>query len=352
MDYPAARFVTQRAIALRSQGMQLGWSRLFKGTTIRGRLTGALAVLLLLWCAASAAMLFEVARIHQRAERIGLEHLPRLMRANALIDQANLTARLMGEMQLVDGPVRARQRIDRIMVIRRQVEDEMRWFEAHSGRDEVQRLLAGIATQRLHYWAGQDRLFALVQQDPLAARAYYLADVLGMQQGYVQMLGQLIDLENAHADATAARTRVEYERTLYLLMGVSGMVLLLVGVVGIAVLRSITEPLEEAAVWARVVAQGNLDAEPAVRGRDGGRTARRRAAADGQVAAPGPGAPPGHRAGAAGKPGPAAPVGHACRIPAGTRTADAGAGTARRAGPVDHRAADGTGIDADAVWRS
>lgn len=268
MDYPAARFVTQRAGALRSQGMQLGWSRLFKGTTIRGRLTGALAVLLLLWCAASAAMLFEVARIHQRAERIGREHLPRLMRANALIDQANLTARLMGEMQLVDDPVRARQRIDRIMVIRRQVADEMRWFEAHSGRDEVQRLLAGIATQRLHYWAGQDRLFALVQQDPLAARAYYLADVLGLQQGYVQMLGQLIDLENAHADATAARTRVEYERTLYLLMGVSGMMLLLAGVVGIAVLRSITEPLEDAAVWARVVAQGNLDAEPAVGGRD------------------------------------------------------------------------------------
>lgn len=243
----------------------MGCSRLFRHTTIRGRLTGALAVLLLLWCAASAAMLCELARIHERAERVSLEHLPRLVRANALIDQANLTARLMGEMQLVDDP---RDRIERIAVIRQQVAAEMRWFEAHSSRDEVRQLLVGIATQRLRYWGAQDRLFALVRQDPQAARAYYLADVLGMQQGYVRLLSQLIDLENAHAGATAARTRIEYERALYLLMVVSGAVLLLASVFGIAVLRSITVPLEDAAVWARVVAQGNLDVEPAVRGRD------------------------------------------------------------------------------------
>ncbi len=246
----------------------MGCSRLFKDTTIRGRLTGALAVLLLLWCAASAAMLSEVARIHQRAEQIGLEHLPRLMYANALIDRANQTARLMGEMQLVDDSGRVRERIGRIRAIRQQVAADVRWFEARAAREEVRKLLGGIATQRLRYWAGQDRLFALVQQDPQAARAYYLADVLGMQQDYVRLLGQLVDLENAHAGAAAARTRVEYERTLYLLMGVSAMVLLLAWLVGIAVLRSITVPLEDAAVWARVVAQGNLDAEPAVRGRD------------------------------------------------------------------------------------
>lgn len=243
----------------------MGCSRLFKDTTIRGRLTGALAVLLLLWCAASTAMLCELARIHERAERVGLEHLPRLVRANALIDQANLTARLMGEMQLVDDP---RDRIERIVVIRQQVAAEMRWFEAHSSRDEVRQLLVGIATQRLRYWLAQDRLFALIRQDPQAARAYYLADVLGMQQGYVRLLSQLIDLENAHAGATAARTRIEYERALYLLMAVSGAVLLLASVFGIAVLRSITVPLEDAANWARVVAQGNLDVDPTVRGRD------------------------------------------------------------------------------------
>lgn len=248
--------------------MQLGWSGLFKGTSIRGRLTGALAMVLLLWCAATAAMLSEVSRIHQRADRIGLEHLPRLMRANEMIDQANLTARLMGEMQLVDDPGFLRARIDQVMAIRQHVAAEMRTFEAQSDRDEVRRLLAGIATQRLRYWAGQDRMFALVQQDRLAARAYYLADVLGMQQGYVQMLGQLIDLENAHADATAARTRIEYERTLHLLMGVSGTALLLAGIVCIVVLRSITVPLEDAANWARVVAQGNLDVEPSAYGRD------------------------------------------------------------------------------------
>lgn len=248
--------------------MQLGWSGLFKGTSIRGRLTGALAMVLLLWCAATAAMLSEVSRIHQRADRIGFEHLPRLMRANEMIDQANLTARLMGEMQLVDDPGFLRARIDQVMAIRQHVATEMRTFEAQSDRDEVRRLLAGIATQRLRYWAGQDRLFALVQQDQLAARAYYLADVLGMQQGYVQMLGQLIDLENANADATAARTRIEYERTFYLLMGVSGTALLLAGIVCIVVLRSITVPLEDAANWARVVAQGNLDVEPSVHGRD------------------------------------------------------------------------------------
>lgn len=246
----------------------MGCSRLFRHTTIRGRLTGALAVLLLLWCAASAAMLCELARIHERAERVGLEHLPRLVRANALIDQANLTARLMGEMQLVDDPVQARDRIERIAAIRQQVAAEMRWFEAHSSRDEVRQLLVGIATQRLHYWAAQDRLFALARRDPQAARAYYLADVLGMQQGYVRLLSQLIDLENAHAGATATRARIEYERALYLLMAVSGAVLLLASVVGIAVLRSITVPLEDAANWARVVAQGNLDVEPAARGRD------------------------------------------------------------------------------------
>lgn len=246
--------------------MGCGW--LFRGTTIRGRLTWALAALLLLWCTASVAMLCELARIHERAERIALEHLPRLARANDLVDLANQTARLMGEMQLVDDPGQARDRIERIAVIRRQVAAEMRWFEAHSDWDEARQLLTGITMQRLHYWAAQDRLFALVRQDPQAARAYYLADVLGMQRRYVRMLGQLIDLENAHVGATAARTRIEYERALYVLILFSGAVLLLAGVVGIAVLRSITVPLEEAATWARVVAQGNLDVDPKARGGD------------------------------------------------------------------------------------
>lgn len=246
----------------------MGSGSVFKGTTIRGRLTWALAVLLLLWCAASVAMLCELARIHERAERIVLEHLPRLKHANDLVDLANQTARLMGEMQLASDSMHAHARVERVLAIRRQVAAEMGWFDAHSDRSEARQLLAGIATQRLHYWAAQDRLFALARQDPQAARAYYLADVLGMQQRYVRLLGQLIDLENAHAGATAARTRIEYERALYVLIVFSGAVLLLAGAVGIAVLRSITVPLEAAATWARVVAQGNLDIDPAARGGD------------------------------------------------------------------------------------
>lgn len=246
----------------------MGRGSVFQGTTIRTRLAMALAVLLLLWGAASVAMLCELARIHERAERIVLEHLPRLKRANVLVDLANETARLMGEMQLADDRVDARERVGRILAIRDRVADEARWFDRQSRPDDVGRLLAGMNLLRQRYWAAQDRLFALAEQDPAAARAYYLDDVLGMQRRYVQAIDALIRLEDARASSTAARTREDYERTLYFLLAVSGVALLLAVGVGVAVLRSITVPLESAAELARSVAQGNLDVELAERGRD------------------------------------------------------------------------------------
>lgn len=246
----------------------MGFGSVFHGTTIRGRLTWALVVLLLLWGMAAVAMLFELARIHARAERVAVEHLPRLKRANELVDLANLTARLMGEMQLVTDREQARSRVGRILGVRTQVLAEMRWFDASARDSDSIRLLSAIASLRLHYWAAQDRLFVLVEQDPQAARAYYLADVLGLQRHYVRMLGQLIHLEEVRASTTVVRTRVEYERALYSLLVFSGAALLLLAALGIAVLRSITVPLEAATTWARVVAQGNLDADLAARGRD------------------------------------------------------------------------------------
>lgn len=248
--------------------MHLGWKSVIEGTTIRTRLTVVLVVLLLLWGAVSAVMLFELTHIHARAERVVVEHLPRLKRANDLEDLANHTARLMGEMQLVSDRAHARARVERILGIRARAREEMRWFEANTRPDDGGPLLTKIALLRQHYWAAQDRLFVLVEQDPQAARSYYLADVLGLQRSYVRALNQLIRVEEACASTTAARTRVEYERALYFLLAFSGVALLLAAAVGIAVLRSITVPLEDAAIWARVVAQGNLDAEPAACGRD------------------------------------------------------------------------------------
>lgn len=241
---------------------------MFEGTTIRARLTMALVVLLLLWGAASVAMLCELSRIHERAERIVLEHLPRLKRANALVDRANETARLMGEMQLATGRGPVRARIDSVLAIRAQAAEEMGRLDADSRHDGTGPLLVGIVELRHRYWAAQDRLFALLEQDPAAARAYYLGDVIGMQRQYVQAIAALIRLEDERASVAAARTRVEYERALYFLLAVSGLALLLAGSVGFLVLRSITVPLEAAAMVARNVAQGNLDVDLVERRRD------------------------------------------------------------------------------------
>lgn len=246
----------------------MGRRSVFEGTTIRTRLIAALVALLLLWGAASAAMLRELARIHERSEQIALEHLPRLKRANELVDLANETARLMGEMQLTADDARARDRVGKILGIREKVAAHARWFDAHTRHADARALLARIAALRLRYWAAQDRLFALTGRDPGVARAYYLKDVIGLQRRYVGAIDRLIRMEDARTAATAAHTRAEYERALYVLLGFSGLALVLAGGVGVAVVRSIMLPLEQAAALAREVAQGNLDIEPAAAGGD------------------------------------------------------------------------------------
>lgn len=114
--------------------MHLGWKSVIEGTTIRTRLTVVLVVLLLLWGAVSAVMLFELTHIHARAERVVVEHLPRLKRANDLEDLANHTARLMGEMQLVSDRAHARARVERILGIRARARGDALVRSEHAAR--------------------------------------------------------------------------------------------------------------------------------------------------------------------------------------------------------------------------
>lgn len=246
----------------------MNWGAAVATTTTRARLTRALVVLLLIWCAAAAAMLAELSRIHARAERVAVEHLPRLERANALIDLANETARTLGEMLLARQANELRAGRQRILTVRAQATGNMRWFHAQPAPGDVHAMLAAMDTLRTRYWAAQDVLFRMIDATPAAARAYYLDEVLAMQRAYVHATGRLIQRENAMAAASVRQTRDDYERALYLLLACSCIALLLAGTLGMQVLRSVTAPLEAAAALARSVAQGNLDVDLASRRHD------------------------------------------------------------------------------------
>lgn len=225
--------------------------------TLRGRLAAALTLLLLIWGGFAVVTLLQFRQLHAQTERIPQENLPRLKRANILIDLANDTARTMGEVLLL--PEHTGKAVAHIQQVRSQAADEAAWFHANAESPAEHRSLEALDTLRLRYWHSQDRLFVLLPQDQVTARHYYLNTVLPLQRDYVRTIGAHLDLEEIRTSASVRASRDAYERAMFWLLLVSGGTLVLTGALSLIAWRRLTTPLNAAVVVANNIRDGDLD---------------------------------------------------------------------------------------------
>lgn len=216
-----------------------------------------LYALLAFWGVVVVVMLVQLRHLHIQVEQVTQESLPRLKRANLLVDAANQTARLMGEMLLQPGRIPAGLR--EVRVVRIEVTDNLAWFQLRRASQESTAALDRMDTLRGNYWAEQDALFNLLQEQPTAARAHYLNVVIPLQRRYVSAIGDFLQREEAATNARVKAIRSEYEHALYSVLALSAVAMLMGWLYGALTLRRVMAPMEKAVALAGDVAQGNLN---------------------------------------------------------------------------------------------
>lgn len=225
---------------------------------IRTRLMRVLYALLAFWGVVVVVMLVQFQHLHTQVEQVTQQNLPRLKRANLLVDAANQTARLMGFMLLQ--PERVQPNLRQIYAVRAEVNEHLAWFHRHAATNTNDVALAQMEALRASYWRTQDTLFTLLQEQPNAALAYYLNVAIPLQRRYVSAIGHFLQLEDAATNASVTAIRSAYEQTLYGLLLLSAAAMLLAWGYGAWILRGVMAPMEQAVALAGDVAQGNLNA--------------------------------------------------------------------------------------------
>lgn len=233
---------------------------MLRSQTLVTRLCLGLCLLLLSWAAVVSVAIHGLTAAQDRFHDLATARFPKMVHANLLIDRANEIARAMGEGLLAtDADALGRTRA-LAGAAREGALENLHWLRQHQSAPAEVELLDGAERARSAYVTAQDHFFRVTIDGGFEpARAYYIGEVLALQDAYVREVERLTlyhaDMATSENGEIASHTR----GALWRLSVISMLAAVLALVFAIRLGRSITGPLTLAVQIANRVATGRLD---------------------------------------------------------------------------------------------
>jgi methyl-accepting chemotaxis protein len=217
---------------------------------------GLVCALLVVIVITSTTML---GRINQSSTVIAEDHLPKIEKANRLLDNVNDVALALRNMMLNADPIDRQKQVEIIMSSRKQAQQVLSELDAvllvPKARDLLQKTL--VANDK--YIAGQDVLLKLIDTGAeVEAREYLrlqmrplLVELKQTVQDQIELQTELSKLASKEGDQTYADTRA-------LLFALGAAALAMAALVAWRITASITRPVSRALEVANTVAAGDL----------------------------------------------------------------------------------------------
>ncbi len=233
------------------------------------RLALGFGLMLLLLASISFLALSRMSNLNDGVDKLVNDRYPKTEVANDIIDNINVIARAMRNTLLMDDAMAVKQEMVRIEASRNEIKDGIAELEKTITSEEGKAMLAAVSQARVKYVALQDTLLRMVNEGRKEeARAYLITSVRGPQRDYLDATAALIQFQSKlmrEAGKEAAETYSEARSVILLL---ASLALALAALIGFAVTRSITRPIEQAVGVANAMAAGDLTLRIDVAGKD------------------------------------------------------------------------------------
>jgi methyl-accepting chemotaxis protein len=225
---------------------------------------GAMCAMLIL---VGGVGLFNVASIDREFDLVMKDRYPKIVQLDTVRSKVDENARAMRNLFIMTAPADLKAQYDEIATCDQAISDTLTALERIITSEKGKEKLARVAEVRAGYRVPRDRMFEQLRAGKLEeAKSTLLNETRPAQLAYMDRLDdlvkyqeQLMDDSGAAVESTVAVTRLV----------VGAMVLgalVLGGFIAFWIVRSTTQPLNEAVKVARAVAQGDLSMEIAADG--------------------------------------------------------------------------------------
>ncbi len=243
---------------------------MFKNMTVAARLASLFGTLCLGLVAVSAISLYQLSGLKQDMDLLAHDRVPKILLVKTATDNANVIARAIRNMLILENPATHAKETERIADTRKAVGESLEKLEGLITTDEGRELMAAVKEKRAANNAAIDQALSEIQAGRrLEAAAMLETTIRPAQQAYFAALNNLGDYQVQLIDAAAAEADANYETTFWELVILSAALIAAAGALAFLTIRSLTRQLGgepgHAAEVARRIAAGDLTAAVATR---------------------------------------------------------------------------------------
>lgn len=242
---------------------------MLKNLRIGVRLGMGFGVIALLLVAIAAIGITRLDMLNARLDETVNVLYPKTVLANEMIDSANVAARAIRNIILMDDYELIKNELDRITGSRQIVGKNIDALRALIHHEEGIARLNTVIEARAAYIKDLDRTLQLAQANLRSEATDYLVTQLRATQGpFIQSIARLIEFQEQLMEAAGKEARVAYEQARELMLGLAAAAIALAILIAFFVTRGIVRPLAHAVQTADRLANGDLTARIQVRSRD------------------------------------------------------------------------------------
>jgi methyl-accepting chemotaxis protein len=248
-------------------GSRKGLAMELRNTKLATRLLlgfGAMSATLIL---VGGVGLFNVARIDREFDLVMKDRYPKIVQVDTVRANVNKNARAVRNLFIMTAPADLKATYDEIAACDQVISDTLAALARIIASDKGKEKLARVAEARAEYRAPRDRMFEQLRAGKLdEAKSTLLNEARPAQLAYMDHLDDLVKYQEQLMDDSGAAVESTVASTKLLVGTMVLGALVLGGFIAFWIVRSTTQPLNEAVEVARAVAQGDLSMEIAADG--------------------------------------------------------------------------------------
>jgi methyl-accepting chemotaxis protein len=226
-----------------------------------------LVILLLVVVAAMGGL--RLTRINQDIDTLVNDRFPKTVWANDMVDSVNLIARAMRNSLLVKTEDEARKEIERIEEARKVIGDRLEKLDKTVKLERGIEMLKKVKEARAAYIGSQNKFLELVKAGKRdEATQELLTTGRQLQATYIKSITDFINFQSELMTESGKEANALVTSSLTLIIGLAVAAVLIAGISGFIITRSITRPLREAMDTANRLAAGDLTVRIDAKGKD------------------------------------------------------------------------------------
>ncbi len=235
---------------------------MFKNLRIGVRLGVGFGLMVLLLVIISFASYMRLSQLNESIIEITEDRFPKTTWANDVIDQLNVSARVVRNVLLSDDRQEIQQQMERLPAASKIITDRLNKLNETINSADGKQLMAEVADYRKAYVGDQNHAMELIRAGrTVEAQALLFGDLRASQANYIRIVNELIKYQADNMNASGKLASEQAASGLVLIMILSVAAIIIAFAFAFWITRSITAPLNQAVETSNQLAAGNLNVD-------------------------------------------------------------------------------------------